>query len=181
MALPARVVLRRAAPGDAGSVARLHADSWRRHYRGAYADTFLDGDVESDRLQVWAERLSAPEATASTILAEDEGRVVGFVHVIFDDDAQYGSLIDNLHVAFDRKRAGIGTQLMSQAAAAVLGREAGGLYLWVFEQNTAAQTFYEARGGRPTGRRRVSDTAEQLNGSPVVLRYAWSDPAILIV
>jgi hypothetical protein len=27
----------------------LHADSWRRHYRGAYADAFLDGDVLADR------------------------------------------------------------------------------------------------------------------------------------
>jgi GNAT superfamily N-acetyltransferase len=33
---------RAAGPGDAQAVAGLHADSWRRHYRGAYADSFLD-------------------------------------------------------------------------------------------------------------------------------------------
>ena len=47
---------------DAGVVADLHADSWRRHYRGAYADSFLDGDVVADRLQVWSERLANPQA-----------------------------------------------------------------------------------------------------------------------
>ena len=30
---------------DANAIAALHADSWRRHYRGAYSDAFLDGDV----------------------------------------------------------------------------------------------------------------------------------------
>jgi hypothetical protein len=34
----------------AGQIALLHADSWRRHHRGAYADSFLDGDVEADRV-----------------------------------------------------------------------------------------------------------------------------------
>ncbi len=32
---------RLASPADAKAVADLHADSWRRHYRGAYSDAFL--------------------------------------------------------------------------------------------------------------------------------------------
>jgi len=27
------------------AVAALHAESWRRNYRGAYSDDFLDGEV----------------------------------------------------------------------------------------------------------------------------------------
>jgi GNAT superfamily N-acetyltransferase len=184
MAQHAGVVFRRAGSDDTESVARLHADSWRRHYRGAYADAFIDGDVERDRLQVWAERLSTRDATTSTILAEDGTSVIGFVHVIFDEDAQFGSLIDNLHVVFDRKRAGIGTQLMSHAAAAVLAHGRGGTYLWVLEQNSGAQAFYEERGGTCTGRRPVpppGGVPGRLNGSPVGLRYAWADPTQLIV
>jgi hypothetical protein len=30
---------REAGPGDAGAIAGLHADSWRRHYRGAFSDS----------------------------------------------------------------------------------------------------------------------------------------------
>ncbi|MBV9411286.1 MAG: GNAT family N-acetyltransferase, partial [Acidimicrobiia bacterium] len=30
---------------DVEAIAALHADSWRRNYRGAYLDSYLDGDV----------------------------------------------------------------------------------------------------------------------------------------
>jgi GNAT superfamily N-acetyltransferase len=182
--LMAQLVFRRAALDDAKSVARLHADSWRRHYRGAYADAFIDGDLERDRLRVWTERLATRDGTTSTILAEEGSCLIGFVHVIFGEDAQSSSLIDNLHVVFDRKRGGFGTRLMSHAAAAVVGYGRGGMYLWVLEQNTAAQAFYENRGGMCTGRRLVPPPGGvdgRLNGSPIALRYTWTDPALLIV
>jgi hypothetical protein len=94
-----------------GTVAQLHADSWRRHYRGAYADAFLDGDVVADRLAVWSARL-AGRANTVTVLAEDGTGPAGFVHVVFDDDERWGSLVDNLHVAVGRQRGGIGTALL---------------------------------------------------------------------
>jgi len=179
----AGVAFRRATSNDAEAVALLHADSWRRHYRGAYSDAFLDGDADRDRLQVWADRLSIRDERTSTILAEYKSRLIGFVHVIFDEDAEYGSLIDNLHVVHDWKRRGVGTELMSRAAGALEGAP-GGLYLWVLEQNSTAQAFYRARSGRCTGRRLAEPppgTSGGLNGSPVVLRYAWADPTKLIV
>lgn len=39
------LVFRPARATDSEAIAVLHADSWRRHYRGAYSDAFLDGDV----------------------------------------------------------------------------------------------------------------------------------------
>lgn len=102
---------RAAGPDDAEKVALLHADSWRRHYRGAYADSFLDGDVAADRRSVWSARLAAP-ANSMTVVAQDDTGLVGFVHVVLDDDDQWGSLIDNLHVTHDRQRTGIGTSLL---------------------------------------------------------------------
>jgi GNAT superfamily N-acetyltransferase len=184
MEKPDEVLFRRAGLADAQAVARLHADSWRRHYRGAYSDAFLDGDVEQDRIEVWTERLSGYSDGTATILAEDGDRVVGFANVVFDDEDGYGPLIDNLHVVFDRKRGGLGTRLLSHVAVAALGCGARGLHLWVLEQNTAAQAFYSARGGRCTGRRPArppGGVPGRLNGSPTTLRYAWADPALLIV
>jgi ribosomal protein S18 acetylase RimI-like enzyme len=35
---------RLAGPADARTIADLHAESWRRHYRGAYSDTVFDDD-----------------------------------------------------------------------------------------------------------------------------------------
>lgn len=94
--MAAEVVLRRAKPDDVGAIAALHADSWRRHYRGAYSDEFLDGDVRADRLQVWTERFAADSANTATILAEDDGVLVGFVHLVFDEDREWGSLVDKV-------------------------------------------------------------------------------------
>jgi GNAT superfamily N-acetyltransferase len=180
----AGVTVRRAQSEDADAIARLHADSWRRHYRGAYSDAFLDGDVEADRLKVWIERLTAQDGRTATFLAEDNRAFVGFIYLIFDHDPEWGSLVDNLHVTWTRKRGGIGSQLMAKAAAAVLERGDGGLYLWVLEQNKAGQAFYGARDGICTGRRLVlapGGVGDRLNGAPVALRYAWVDPAALIV
>src|ERR1700752_4993276 len=107
---------RPALPADAEAISRLHADSWRRHYRGAYSDAFLDGDVYADRLVVWTERLREPDAGSQTLLAEDRDGLVGFAHTIFDDDQRWGSLLDNLHVVYDEKRRGIGSRLLALTA-----------------------------------------------------------------
>lgn len=55
--MAAELQFRLAGPADAGAVAKLHAESWRHHYRGAYSHAFLDGDVVADRLAVWTDRL----------------------------------------------------------------------------------------------------------------------------
>jgi hypothetical protein len=86
---------RQAGPGYAETVALLHTDSWRRHFRGAYADSFLDGDVVADRLTAWRSRLRAQVDGATTIITEDGSGLAGFVHVIFDEDTRWGSLVDN--------------------------------------------------------------------------------------
>lgn len=176
------LLIRGATLGDANVVAELHADSWQRHYRGAYSDSYLDGDALSDRQAVWAERLAAGGKT-ETILAEAAGCVVGFVHVVFGADQQFGSLVDNLHVSYQHKRRGVGSRLMSEAARTVDGRQPGGLYLWVLEQNSDAQAFYEARGGVVSGRRAVpppGGVPGRLAGAPFALRYSWADPTVLL-
>jgi GNAT superfamily N-acetyltransferase len=178
----ARVRLRSAGEADAERIGLLHADSWRRHYRGAYADSFLDGDIAADRRAVWSERLAAPGASR-TILAELDGRLVGFVHVVFDKDPEWGSLVDNLHVVHDRRRTGLGTRLLSRAAHAA-GQQASSaaIHLLVLRQNAAAQGFYLACGA--TCAETIATSAPggdptRLNGTPRSLRMVWPDAAEL--
>jgi ribosomal protein S18 acetylase RimI-like enzyme len=171
-----------AGPADAPAVAALHAESWRRHYRGAYSDDFLDGDVVADRLTVWTERLRAPDPGRCTLLAEDGG-LVGFANTFFDDDPAWGALFDNLHVADGHRRRGIASHLLALTARALVDRgERTGLYLWVLERNAEAQAFYEARGAERVERAAVSPPggiASRVAGSPAKLRYAWADPGVL--
>jgi GNAT superfamily N-acetyltransferase len=165
-------------PLDIEAIAELHADSWRRHYRGSYSDAFLDGDVFADRLAVWTDRLQQPDPGAITIVVEHDGEVVAFAHTILDDDPKWGALLDNLHVVHNLQASGVGTRLMAETAAAVLERTpSSGLYLWVLERNTAAQAFYTARGGAYVDQKEGTAPG---GGEFVALRVVWPDPSTLL-
>jgi ribosomal protein S18 acetylase RimI-like enzyme len=141
------VEYRLATPSDAEAVARLHADSWRRAYRGMYSDEFLDGDLVGERLGVWRPRLTDPAPNQFVCLADADGELAGFICGYADEDPKWGSLIDNLHVSIDFRRSGIASELMGRAADWFIANAAGpSVYLWVLEQNTGARRFYETLG-----------------------------------
>jgi ribosomal protein S18 acetylase RimI-like enzyme len=174
-----RITYRHATARDVEAIAELHADSWRRHYRGAYSNAFLDGDLVADRLSVWSARLTQTgQGDQCTIIAEQDGTIVGFAHTFLEYDPKWGALLDNLHVRHDLKRSGIGARLMAETARAVIDRApSSGVYLWVLEQNKAAQAFYDAQGGKCVGR----EESEPPGGGTVVgLRYVWPDPSALL-
>ncbi|MHB1518478.1 MAG: GNAT family N-acetyltransferase [Acidimicrobiales bacterium] len=50
------------------------------------------------------------------MVVEAGGAIVGFGHTLFGHDPRWGSLLDNLHVAHDRRRQGIGTGLLAETA-----------------------------------------------------------------
>jgi hypothetical protein len=184
MTAPGGPRFRTAGAGDAHAIARLHADSWQRHYRGAFSDAFLDNDVAGYLLPVWTERLARPDPQARTILAELDGVVVGLAHTILGEHPRWGAFLDNLHVAHGLKRQRIGTRLLALTGREVVtSAPSSGLHLWVLEQNSDARAFYAARGGACVERADVpppgGDPA-RLNGKPVGLRYAWRDASKLL-
>jgi len=169
--------LRDATHDDAEAIAGLHAESWRRTYRGIYSDSYLDGEVVAERRAAWRERFANPDPAASTVAAELQGALVGFAHTILDADATWGTLLDNLHVAPDVKRSGIGTVLLGASAAFAAERGTTPvLHLWVLEANLGARAFYDARGGECV--ERAGDHAP--DGTRVIgLRYVWRDANVL--
>jgi ribosomal protein S18 acetylase RimI-like enzyme len=174
------ITFRDASIHDVEAIAALHAESWRRHYRGAYLDSFLDGDVLANRLVVWRTRMTAPSADHFTIGAFRSDAVVGFVHMILDEDPHWGALLDNLHVTYQLKRYGIGRRLLAEAARELVRcRPADRRFsLWVLAQNTAAQAFYAACGGT-----RVETTLSGPfpgGGRALSHRMAWPDAATLV-
>ena len=182
MAHPERLRFRTAGAADAIAIAALHAESWRRHYRGAYSDSFLDGDVVADREMIWRQRLRTADGGSYTVLAEVDAGIIGFAHLVFDSDPTWGALVDNLHVRQRHKRQGVGSELIALVAQAAIERETP-LYLWVLEQNLHARAFYEARGAARVERALVlapGGEKSRLNQTPSKLRYAWSDPTLLL-
>jgi GNAT superfamily N-acetyltransferase len=183
MPAPDEPRFRAAERGDVQAIAALHADSWQRHYRGAYTDAFLDDEAAGFLLELWTKRFASPDPRARTILAESDGALVGLAHTVLDDNPAWGALLDNLHVVYGLKRQGVGTRLLSLSAHAVVTEKPGsGLYLWVLEQNASARAFYEARGGTSVESDQVvapGRDAARLNGTPRALRFVWPDPATL--
>lgn len=172
------VEYRRAGPADSAAIALLHADSWRRHYRGAYPDEFLDQHAVADRLEVWRKRLAAPAAAGRqvTIVAEDEGRIFGFVHLMLDLDDEWGTLVDNLHVGWQRQREGIGSQLLRNAARVVLeSATSNAVHLWVVDGNDGAIAFYQAHRGEVVDQRTVpAPGGGEVTERRVVWPQAWT-------
>ena len=119
---------RSASEQDIGSIAALHAESWRRNYRGAYLNAFLDGPVFDDRRAVWTARLTEPDPRHDTVVAEWHSKIIGFVHTILDHHPVWGALLDNLHIAPEATRRGIGTRLMAWSGATVMARGSANAY-----------------------------------------------------
>lgn len=176
--------IRLAESTDATPIAKLHAESWRRHYRGAYSDTYLDGDLDTDRLVVWTEQLSHPAPGDFTLVAENRARLIGFAHVVLNADSTWGALVENLHVDRSSQRNGVGGRLLEATARMVLEREPGsGVYLWVLEQNERAQAFYAARSGTFCDRVLAAPPGGEprnLDGTPIKIRVAWPDPLAMM-
>lgn len=168
---------RPAQPADAEAVALLHAQSWRENYRGAFLDAFLDGDLPGERRRVWRARLESPPEHQLVQLAVAGADVVGFVCAYGDHDPEWGSFVDNLHVARAAKGTGVGSSLMRQAGAWLAARFPDtGVYLFVLESNAPARCFYERIGGRNAG---VS-TMETHGGAIVQsCRYSWPRAELL--
>ncbi|MDO1446536.1 GNAT family N-acetyltransferase [Rhodocytophaga aerolata] len=172
------IYFRKATTQDAENIAALHALSWQLHYRGILLDEFLDNHVQQNRLELWQSRLEQPKETQHVVLAEAEGKAIGFVCVYAHADPVWGALVDNLHVLFPQKGQGIGTQLIQQAAKWVYSTYGdSGLYLWVYTQNTQARGFYEKIGG--VNQEEIIEECPG-GGKAPICRYVWKEIQQLI-
>lgn len=162
---------------DAEKIAQLHADSWRRTYRGLLLDTFLDGDLLTDRLDVWNRRLGDQRIDQLVLVAENQKGLLGFICVYGNENPSWGSLIDNLHVTHEHKGSGVGTLLMRQAGSWLKSNYGGsGVYLWVMEANDPARRFYEKLGATNAG---IVEKENPGGDSARNCRYVWSGPEML--
>jgi GNAT superfamily N-acetyltransferase len=166
--------LRSATRSDASAIATLHANSWRFAYRGALSDEYLDSEADRDRLNFWEERLRSPAPNQKVFVLVDGARLVGFASVYIDDHPDFGSLLNNLHVAEDRLRHGCGTRLMYAVRDCCDKLSpASPVYLWLVDSNQRARTFYSRLGATFRG----TDRWEPPGGGMALLhRFAWNSP-----
>ncbi len=157
---------------DAPAIAALHAVSWQKHYRNVLSEKYLNGPILQERLEVWTAKLDQSRDDQYILLAEEEQKLVGFICLIFKEDPKWGTLLDNLHVTFEKKGQGIGRQLWSKGLQWSFQKEATiPVHLWVFEMNKAAIAAYESWDGK-----RVEKANHQNpDGTRAeALRYVWT-------
>lgn len=172
------VSYRSASKTDYVEIAKLHARSWQENYRGSYSDYFLDHEVHEDRATVWEQRFASPAANQFTVLAEEDGKLLGFICAFLDADPVYGTLIDNLHVSAETKGKGIGKELIRKVAAkSVENNPLSKVYLWVLEANVRAFEFYMHFGAEHVETTLADDIGDK---AVSVCRMVWETPETLI-
>lgn len=162
---------------DEEGIAQLHADSWRRTYRGDFLDAFLDGDLVANRHEVWRQRLGRPGDNQFVYVATEENQIAGFVCAYGAEDPKWGSLLDNLHVSHTHRRKGIGSVLIERAGSWLVSAYPDcGVYLWVLESNEGARRFYERLGATNAGAVEMENAG---GGTARSCRYVWERPEAL--
>ncbi|QNF31948.1 GNAT family N-acetyltransferase [Adhaeribacter swui] len=163
---------------DYSAIALLHAASWQKTYRGIYSDKFLDEKVEKDRLELWYHRLNSPAIGQQITIASQDNTMVGFSCIYLDDDLTYGTLLDNLHVAANYQKSGIGKLLVKNCAKLILENSKNPtMYLWVFEANQNARRVYERLGGVNM---QIIEKQNEDGTKAIICRYVWEDVTSLI-
>jgi GNAT superfamily N-acetyltransferase len=122
---------------------------------------FLDGLSVEGRTDTWHQILSQPTPGVSTLVAEIEGRVIGFASVgpCRDDDVQPGTQeLWGIYLHPDCWGAGHGHALHEHARTALRANAASPTTeatLWVLQGNQRARRFYEQHGWSPDGTQKI--------------------------
>jgi ribosomal protein S18 acetylase RimI-like enzyme len=143
---------------DIPSVAEAHTEAWKVGYRGILSDALLDRlDVGASERR-WQKRIRLPGR--ANLVAEEEGRVVGYVGFgpSHDADVDPDAAIEvyGLYVHPERWRAGAGSALMEAVLAHARQEGLREIVLWTMRDNAQAHAFYERRGFAPDGATRTS-------------------------
>jgi ribosomal protein S18 acetylase RimI-like enzyme len=148
------VHIRPASPEDALAIETIRVHGWRSAYRHVYPVAELDAlPIDPDR---WRSRLHVPPPGWTTIVCEDEGRVVGFASSgPSRDEDEIGELYA-IYVEPDAWSTGAGRALMAEAERR-LSSEYDAALLWVLEDNPRARGFYERAGWAPDGVRKAEE------------------------
>jgi GNAT superfamily N-acetyltransferase len=145
------VTIRKGVPDDAGAVAALHIACWQEGYAEIVPPHVLakltdDLDARTER---WRSFLT--DGPPRWLAVDDEGELVGFASAGpgRDNDIDLDLELYAIYVRSSQYGTGVGHRLIETAIGDAPA------YLWVFEANARARTFYERHGFEPDGARKL--------------------------
>lgn len=162
--------VRPASPEDAPAIARVHVRTWQSAYRGLLAEDFLESLSEEARAQRWREILLQADPYAFTMVAEQDGRIVGFVSggPERSGDPLYSGEVYAIYILPAHQRKGIGRLLIREAVQALLAQGFSNMLIWVLSDNPSG-AFYEALGGQFVREQPIEIGAQTLTEAA----YGW--------
>ena len=147
------LTIRSARSEDLDALARLHVLVWRDTYRLLAPASAYEALDESKRRRHWEELLQRDPAQWQTVVAEHDGRLVGFGHAgPGSHEAMTGAgEIVHLYVDPSSQGRGIGRTLLHRLTLFLVATGWSRIKLAVVRGNDQAVRFYKREGGRVVG------------------------------
>ena len=157
----AELLVRRAVPEDAPTLARVHVAGWSWTYRGVLPDGYLDAPERRPRREAqWRGLL---EDGQSIFLASRGPDVLGLASVGTSRDEDASDEVGELSAIYLRDASlagrGVGRALMDAALDALRARFREAT-LWVLDTNERARRFYARTGWRLDGATKTETVAD---------------------
>lgn len=111
----------------------------------------LSHEVKADRASL-DKYLFGPRPMAEVLIAENEGRAIGFAlffHNFSTFEGRPGLYLEDLFVIPEARGLGAGKALLSRLAQLALERDCARLEWWVLDWNEPSIAFYRSLGARP--------------------------------
>jgi RimJ/RimL family protein N-acetyltransferase len=127
---------------DFDAIGNIYAQSWKYAYKGIVPQDYLDS-LDSAR---WAPVLSRRSHDAFVLV--ENGRYIGTASICAARDeamAGWGEII-SIYMHPCAMGEGLAAPLFKAVMDALAERGFQDIYLWVLEENTRAQKFYEKNG-----------------------------------
>jgi GNAT superfamily N-acetyltransferase len=150
---------------DCERVAEIRVHGWRRAYRGLMPQPYLDALSVAENAERQRTRLARGDGTGADLVAEEDGRVVGWAchgpyrhgEARTADAELYALYVDGAHHG-----RGIGRSLLAESVRRCSAAGHARMLLWVLEKNARARRFYEHRGFYPDGAQEAFEVAGAL-------------------
>lgn len=133
--------VRPARPEDAAAVAEVHVRTWQAAYEHVFGAERLAA-IDPTRRRTLAERAIA---SGNVVVAEQDGKVVGFVSVGPSTDVDGEGELFAIYLLPEAWGSGAGRDLMD-AAKELLRASYTDATLYVLDDNPRARRFYEREG-----------------------------------